>query len=199
MLIMLIFMVSSIFATDKDLWVVESGDDELYIGYSILDTPAYDFIQQGTNPQTSGGSASGEAGSSKLNLNLDLIVIDDRYEGGDDVFSTLFLEIPQQYLSQGGYFEYYLIGPDGTQYDLKTIKIEDNNDKLLSYELPLDAQNGKWEMKGVLKINGYQDLGVSDTFKVQNYTLFIWYLLAIIVFTSMALMIYLRKRNNNYI
>lgn len=197
---MLIFMVSSIFATDKDLWVVESGDDELYIGYSILDTPAYDLIQQGTNEQTSGGSSSGEAGLSKLDLDLDLIVTDSRYESGDDVFSTLFLQIPEKYLSQGGYFEYYLVGPDGKEYDLKTIKIEDNNNKILSYQLPLDAKDGKWEMKGVLKIDGYKDLDVSDTFSVKSYTLFIWYLLAIIVFTSMALVIYLKRKNNkNYI
>lgn len=188
-------MISNIFATDNDLWVVESGDDQLLIGYSILDTPAYDLIQQGVTEKTSGGSASGSV--SQLDLDLDLIVIDDRYESGDEIYSTLFMEIPERYLSQGGYFEYYLISPSGEEYELKTVKITDTNDKLLTYELPINAKNGKWKMYGTLKLEGYESLEVSDTFRVQNYTLFIWYLLAIIVVTSLSLIIYLKKKHNN--
>ena len=195
---MIITTISSIFAYDKESTIIEAGDDELIIAYYRLDTIAYDTNIQGITQKTTG---SGGLSTSQYQLpkSIDLSVVDDRYEAGSKVFSTLDLEIPQQLLSSGGYFEYNLISPDGVETELKTIRLEDNKDKLLTYDLPNDAEDGNWQMKGTLKINGYEDISVYDSFKVKNYSLYLWYLLAIILISTFALIIYLRSKNKNNI
>lgn len=192
---MICLCITSIYAYDKQSTLIEVGDEQLSIGYFALDTMALNNNNLGATPNN-GGSAGGISTSKyKLPKEINLSVLDGRYESGSNVFSTLELSLPQQLLSQSGTFEYSVVGPDGTEYQMKAISIDNNKNKLLVYDLPKSAQDGIWTMKGDLKFDGYEPIKVSDTFKVKNYTLFIWYLLAIIILTTMAMIMYIRRRN----
>lgn len=195
-IMLLIFSIFSVYSYDEQSTIFEVGDDELFIGYFALDTQAYDSNTQGVTTSTSGNGGVSNSVQKVYDKKLNIKVVDDRYESGDKVFSTLFVELPQQLLSQGGFFDYTLVSPEGIEYDIKTVKIEDNKDKLLLYDLPNDANDGEWLVKGTLRINGYENIDVQDSFNVKNYSIFIWYLLAIIVISILTLMILHRRKNS---
>lgn len=197
--LILLISTSLSFSSNEELYNVEVGDEEMYIGYDILDTPYKKFPKQTANNtislQSSGGGVNRD---SQIALDIDLEVIDNRYESGDEIFGELRLNIPKRYLEKNGYFEYYLKNPNGNNNDIKRIRIEDSENKIVTYKLKENSMEGDWEMIGNLKLDGYSEIQVSDSFKVQNYTIFIWYLLTIIVFTSLTLLIYTRRKNKIY-
>jgi len=212
-ILLLIAMVSSTYGYGQQSILYEFGDDEMFIGYFALDTQQQ-LVQSNqfqTNSLTGGNSALGSGGGSgssgqqlvtkqtnKKQL-VDLKVVPDRYQSGGVVYSTLFLELPQQLLSAGGYFEYNLVSPSGVQSPIKTVRLQNNKNKLLYYKIPDNAENGQWKITGIVKANGYKDIQVSDKFKVKDYSVFLYYLLAIISFTSFAMFIYNRKKQYNNI
>lgn len=189
-------MSFSAYAYDEEITLIEVGDEEMFIGFFALDEQAFDNTKLGVNEQTSGSGAISDS-KYKLPQEVNLDVLDDRYESGDNIFSTLELEIPQTVLSQGGVFEYSIVGPNGIEYEMKSIIVDNNKNKLITYNLPETAEDGVWTMKGQIKFEGYEPVKVSDTFKVKNYSIFIWYLLAIIVISIMGIMIYSKRKSNN--
>lgn len=195
----ILFGIINVSAYDTQSTLIEIGDDELHIAHFQLDTQAYDKNNLGVNEKHSG---SGGLSTSKYNLpeKIDLSVVDGRYESGDNVFSTLEVSLHMTLLSKGGDFEYTLVSPSGVEYPIKKVKINNDKNKLLVYDLPSNAEDGVWTMKGELKFDGYKPIEVTDKFKVKNYTIYIWFLLAIIIISSMSMIIYYRNKRiqNNY-